>query len=164
MSEFFSRLVGILLLKNGPQDMPAGVVAPFLATGFYMAATALSLSIGEGPDNPVGVLTLAVALPLALVRIVLGLGGHPSRWGQTLTALFGTSGMLSLLSLPLAIAGSTEPSPVATVASLVLFFWSFTVDGHIWRHALDTSFAVGLAVAVVLFAISMYVITSVAGL
>ncbi len=153
------------MLKNGPQDMPAGVVAPTLATGFYLVATALSLSVGEGPENPVGVLVLAVVLPLALVRIVLGLRGHTSRWGQTLTALFGTSGLLSLLSLPLAIAagGGTEPNPVVTVASLVLFFWSFAVDGHIWRHALDASFAVGLAVAVVLFAVSMYVITSIAG-
>lgn len=163
MSEFFSRLVGILLLKNGPQDMPAGVVAPMLATGFYVAATALSLSVGEGPENAVGVLVLAVALPVILVRIVLGLRGHPSRWGQTLTALFGTSALLSLLSLPLATAGGSEPNAIVTVVSLVLFFWSFTVDGHIWRHALDTSFAVGLAVAVVLFAISIYIITSIAG-
>lgn len=164
MSELPSRLLGILLLKDGPQDLPAGNAALLLAAGLYLAATGASLSLGEGTDNPIGVLALALLLPLILVRIVLGLRGRPARWTQTLSALFGTSGLLSLLSLPLAGFSGSEPGPVVMVTSLVLFFWSFAVDGHIWRHALDTSFAVGLAVAVVLFAVSMSIITSVTGL
>ena len=170
MSEFVSRLVGVMMLKRGPQDLPAGTIPLLVATILYVAATALSLSIGEGPDNAAGILLLAVALPLVLTRIVLSLRKRPARWIQTVTALFGTSGLLSLLSLPLAISAegasasaSANPDPILTVASLVLFFWSFAIDGHIWRHALDTSFAAGLALAVILFAVSMYVITTLAG-
>ncbi|RFF30618.1 hypothetical protein [Wenzhouxiangella sediminis] len=168
MSEFVSRLVGVMMLKRGPQDLPAGTVPLLAATILYVAATALSLSVGEGPGNTAGILLLAVALPLVLTRIVLALRRRPARWIQTVTALFGTSGLLSLLSLPLAAAAqgagaNASPDPILTVASLVLFFWSFAIDGHIWRHALDTSFAAGLAVAVVLFAVSMYVITTLAG-
>lgn len=164
MSEFVSRLVGVMMLKRGPQDLPAGTFPLLAATILYVAATGLSISIGESPDNAAGILLLAVALPLVLTRIVLSLRKRPARWIQTLTALFGTSGLLSLLSLPLAAsAQSDNPDPFLTIASLVLFFWSFAIDGHIWRHALDTSFAAGLAVAVVLFAVSMYVITTLAG-
>lgn len=164
MSEFFSRLVGILLLKNGPQDMPAGTRPLMLAMALYVVTTATSIALGrEGPDNPPLTLALAVLLPLTLARIVLSLRGRAARWGQTVTALFGTSGLLSLVSLPMAGATGTEPDALLAIASLLLFFWSFAIDGHIWRHALDTSFSVGLAVAVVLFAISIYVITSIAG-
>jgi uncharacterized membrane protein YeiH len=164
MSDLFSRLVGILLLRNGPQDLPAGTAPLLLATTLYAGATALSLSMGEqGPERPALAMLLAVLVPLVLVRIVLSLRGRPARWLQTLTALFGSSGLLSLASLPLAAGAGPEPDAFLAVASLVVFFWSFAIDGHIWRHALETSFAAGLAVAVVLFAISLYAITFLAG-
>lgn len=163
MSAFLSRLIGILLLRDGPQNLPAGHLPMLLAIGLYMAVSAVSMSLSETAENPLGVVLLAVLLPLVLVRIVLTLKGKQARWLQTLTALFGTGALLSLLSLPLALSNGSEPPAPVVIASLVLFFWSFAVDGHIWRHALDTNFTTGLAVAVLLFAISMFVISSVAG-
>lgn len=163
MPELFSRLLAILILKSGPQDMPAGTRPVTLTMALYIIATGASLSVSERADNPVAVLALATVLPLILSRIVLGLRGRPARWSQTVSALFGTSALLSLASLPLGTGGGDQPGALVTLTSLVLFFWSFSVDGHIWRHALDTSFAAGLAVAVILFAVSIYVITSIAG-
>ncbi|NBD96302.1 MAG: hypothetical protein GVY11_07505 [Gammaproteobacteria bacterium] len=161
--ELISRLVGILLLRDGPQDLPAGSNALALAIGLYTLASGASLMAGEQPPgNPIGILLLAILLPMVLTRIVLSLRGRPARWIQTLTALFGTSALISLVSLPLSLGGG-EPSQPLIVASLVLFIWSFAVDAHIWRHALDTIYPVGLAVAVLLFALSMFVITSLAG-
>lgn len=162
MSEFLSRLVGILLLRDGPQDLPAGALPLALAVAFYVAASGASLLLGSTPDRPALVMAVAVVLPLLLIRIVLGLRGHPARWQQTATALFGTGALLAALSLPLSAAGP-EPAPALIVAGLVVFIWSFAVDAHIWRHALEASFAVGLAVAVVLFTVSISVITSITG-
>lgn len=162
MSEFLSRLIGIVLFRDGPQDLPAGPLPLVLAVTFYVAASGASLLLGQTPDKPVLVMAVAVVLPLLLIRIVLGLRGHPTRWQQTATALFGTGALLAALSLPVA-AGGPEPAPALVVAGLVVFMWSFAVDAHIWRHALETSFAVGLAVAVVLFAVSISVITSLTG-
>jgi|SRR5699024_5857130 len=163
MSELLSRLVGILILSSGPQHLPAGRRPVTLTMALYIIVTGISLSLTGQAENPVAVLALAAVLPLVLARIVLGLRGRPARWAQTVSALFGTSALLSLLSLPLSTVSGDAPGALATIVSLVLFFWSFSVDGHIWRHALDTSFAAGLAVAVILFAVSMYVITSIAG-
>jgi len=150
------------MLRDGPQDLPPGHAPLVLAVLGYIGASALSMSVGRTPEHPVGIIALAVTLPVILVRIVLTLRGHPARWLQTLTALFGTGALLSVLSLPLSLAGSEPPTPVI-LASLLLFGWSFAVDAHIWRHALEASFAVGLAVAVVLFTVSMFVINSLAG-
>jgi hypothetical protein len=163
MTDFFSRLVGILMLRDGPQDLPPGTPVLAGSVAIYVAATSVSIARGDGAEHPAAVMALAVVLPMVLSRIVLGLRNRLARWPQTLSALFGTSGLLSLLALPLSATAGSEPLPVLIVASLVLFFWSFAVDAHIWRHALDTSFAAGMAVAVLLFAVSMVVITSLAG-
>jgi len=106
-----------------------------------------------------------MALPLLLTRIVLTLRQLPQRWPQTVTALFGTSAILTAISLPLAAtgAGDGEPPLFTALASLAVFVWSFAVDAHIWRHALNTTYAAGLAVAVVLFAITLFTITTLAG-
>lgn len=164
MSDFLSRLIGVVVLRLGPQDLPAGTVPLILAIAFYLAMTGLMMLIGQPPENPLAVLLLAALLPLVLVRIVLNLRRRPERWAQTLTALYGTSAVISALTLPFAVLANNGEMPgPAVFASLVLFVWSFAVDGHIWRHALEVGFVTGIAVAVVLFATSLFIINSLAG-
>jgi hypothetical protein len=163
MAELLSRLVGLLMLREGPQDLPPGSGPLILAIAMYAGVNALAMQIAGTPDSPYAMLALAIVLPLVLVRIVLTLKGHAARWAQTLTALFGAGALLSALTLPLGVFAGESPSAPLAVVSLVLFIWSFAVDAHIWRHALDSSFAVGLAVAVVLFAISISLINWLAG-
>lgn len=164
MTDLLSRLIGITLLRLGPQDLPAGTTPLTLAVLLYLLATGLTMSLGQPPSNAPAVLILALLLPLVLVRIVLTVRGVPERWSQTLTALFGTSAILTAISLPLAsVAGQEEPPVIAVLMSLAVFIWSFAVDAHIWRHALNVTFATGLVVAVVLFAITLFVIQTLAG-
>lgn len=163
MLNLFSRLAAIVLLKLGPQDLPAGSNITLVCILAYLAVTTLSLTAGETPAQLPLVLFLAVALPVVLSRIVLGLRGHLARWHQTLSALFGTSALLSLLTLPINLSGSEQASAPAALLMLLAFFWSFSVDAHIWRHALEVSFAAGLALAVTLFAISVFTISTLAG-
>ena len=164
MSDLLARLIGIVLLRLGPQDLPAGTTPLTLAMLLYLLATGITMSLGQTPDNAAGVLMLALMLPLVLVRIVLTLRQYPARWAQTVTALFGTSAILTAISLPLAgMAGQEEPPVIAVLTSLAIFVWSFAVDAHIWRHALNVGFATGLAVAVVLFAVTLFIIQTLAG-
>ncbi|MFW5815226.1 MAG: hypothetical protein ACOCVP_00080 [Wenzhouxiangella sp.] len=163
MSIVFSRLIQILLLRQGPQDLPPGPSVLLATLTLYLLSAALSISLSEAAGSPTLVLLLATGLPMLLVWIVLRLKSRVSRWEQTLGALYGTSALLSLLSLPLNLQTATEPAPPVVLLSLVIFVWSFAVDAHIWRHALDTSFAAGLAVAMIMFVISFGIISSVAG-
>jgi len=163
MGPLFSRLIDIVLLRRGPQDLPAGRSVLLACLTLYVLIAALSLNIGRTPENPTAVLVLACALPMVLVWIVLRLRDRISRWEQTLSALFGTSALLSLVTLPFNFDTGGEPAPPVIIISLLVFFWSFVVDAHIWRHALDASFAVGLALAMLLFVISFSIISSVAG-
>lgn len=163
MTALLSQLLDIILLRRGPQDLPAGRSVLLACLSFYVLIAALSLNIGTTPDNPTAVLVLAAGLPLILVWMVLRVRNRISRWEQTLSALYGTSALLSLITLPLNFTADTEPSGAVVVISLLVFFWSFVVDAHIWRHALELSFAAGLAVAMLLFVISFSIISSLAG-
>ena len=163
MSSLFPPLIDIVLLRRGPQDMPAGRSVLLACLFFYVLIAAISLNIGRTPENPTAVLVLAAGLPLALVWIVLRLKDRVERWEQTLSALYGTSALLSLITLPFNFDTTDEPSQAVIVISLLVFFWSFIVNGHIWRHALDTSFAAGLAVAMLVFVMSFSIISSLAG-
>ncbi|QKK03725.1 MAG: hypothetical protein HND55_14265 [Pseudomonadota bacterium] len=163
MIEFLSRLLGIVLLRLGPQDLPAGWLPTGLSVLLYLAALALSMHWAGQPERPATFLLLAVVLPIGLARIVLALRRRPERTEQTLTALFGTAAILSLAALPLSASDARPPTAPLVLLSLFLFFWSFAVDAHIWRHALEVRFVTGLTVAVVLFAISLLTITALTG-
>lgn len=163
MPELLSRLLAIILLRQGPQDLPAGRSTLLASLGLYMLVAAISLNTGRSLEHPTLVLLLASGLPLLLVWIVLRLRQRPARWAQTLSALYGTSALLSLANLPLNLQASAEPAAPLVLFSLLIFLWSFMVDAHIWRHALDTSLAGGMAVTVLLFIFSFGFISSVAG-
>lgn len=143
--------------------MPPGTVALLMATGFYVVAATLSFSIGTTPDFALATILFSVAVPALSSAIVLWVCQRSQRWPQTLSALFASGGLLTLLSIPLSAGGSSPPGALAALAGLFIFVWSFSIDAHIWRHALDVSFAAGLAVAAILFFVSIYFITTVAG-
>ena len=163
MPELLSRLLAILLLRMGPQDLPPGRSPLLTSLSLYIVVAAISLNTGRTLENPTLVLLLAAGLPLLLTWIVLKLRQRLARWEQTLSALYGTSALLSLASLPLNLQAGPEPAAPLVLFSLLVFLWSFIVDAHIWRHALDTSLAGGMAVTVLLFLLSFAFISSVAG-
>lgn len=163
MSDLVKRLLAITLLRLGPQDLPAGVTVMLTCLGLYLFITGLSLSVSQPPDNVVLVMALAVAVPLMLSRIILVAASKVARWPQTVSALFGTSAVLSALSVPFGLASDDQGSTVGGLFLVVLFFWSLAVNGHVWRHALDTSFGAGMAVSVASFAATLFAINALTG-
>ena len=163
MTVLLHQLINIVFLRQGPQDLPPGRSVLLATLCFYVLIAALSLNMGHTPDSPTAVLVLAATLPLLLAWIVLKLKNRVGRWEQTLSALYGTSALLSMITLPLNIDASSEPATPVVLISLLVFLWSFAVDTHIWRNALDLSFAAGLGVAMILFIFTFGIISSVAG-
>jgi len=163
MTDLIIRLAGLLLLRRGPQDLPAGWPALLFTILAYLGVTAFNLGRGEGHPAPVAVMMLAVGLPLMLSWIVLKIRQRTERWTQTLTALFGSNALLSIVTLPFSLAAGSDPNTGLALVLLTSFFWSFAVDAHIWRHALEISFAAALVVTMMLFVISLFVITSLTG-
>ncbi len=163
MIELIQRLLAITLLRMGPQDLAPGGQTMFVSLTLYALIASISLFLPEPTGNPVVVMAVAIAVPLALSRIILVAAGKLARWEQTVSALFGTSAVISAISLPFGLTATDEGLAISGLVLVLLFFWSLAVNGHIWRHALEVSFGGGLAIAVLSFAATLFVVNAVTG-
>ncbi|MFA5589333.1 MAG: hypothetical protein WDA70_01250 [Lysobacteraceae bacterium] len=161
-ARFASRILDLLRLRSGPQDLPYSV--PLL---YRLAILALLVDLVAAwalEVNEASTLRLLVsfALTFALPWLVLRWRGHEARYVQTMLALLGTGIAFSLLFLPLAMSalahGMVTPEAVPTARQalfawliLAMVVWKITVTASIWRHALDWSLPAGVGVALLLF-------------
>jgi len=155
--------IDICLLRAAPQDLPASRVLPVLALACYVL---ISFLVSLSFYTKVAAFQVAVTdlvLLLALVPGLLYLQGKTARINQTLSALAGCGCLLGLVALPL-VQSLGPDVPVAEVPLLVsvfwlcLFVWNLLVVAHIMRHALSSSLAVGIGVAVMYALINIQII------
>ena len=162
MNSFIRQLWALCLLRTGPQDMP---VTPQLATQLVIALVLLQVgaSLMLGADDALAArMLLSVFLLVVPAWWLLGLKRTPERLPQTLTALAGTSLLISMIMLPLSAlviglpppTAETPPTGVQMFAALVTFAllaWKLSIDTHIWRNALEVPRALAMALALALF-------------
>lgn len=156
MLRFLETIWRIALLRAGPQDLPAGGSAPTISIAMYACIVVIS---GLADERTAGIsdLFVSIVVPLLAAGSILGLRRITARFNQTVAALFGTGALISLINLPLWFSSQTPlPAPLVMLA-LVALFWSLAVDGHVWRNALNCSFAGGLMVAVLILFLQMLV-------
>ena len=156
MLQFLDTIWRIVLLRAGPQDLPAGGAAPVVAIAMYACIVVIS---GLADERAAGFsdLFVSIMVPLVAAGAILGLRRLGARFYQTVAALFGTGALISLINIPLWLSSQTPlPAPLVMLALMALF-WSLAVDGHIWRNALNCSFAGGLMVAVLILFLQMLV-------
>ena len=156
LSALFRFVVDLCLLRATPADAPSQPLATGLAMLLYLALATLGHA---QQDNPLpallpalqGLLLLTVAVYLLLQALRLA-----QRLQQTLFSLFASACLLGMLGLALESslpADVQQANPLLVTAWLLLFGWSFVVDAHIIRHAIERSFALAMLIAVSLFAI-----------
>jgi len=155
----------ICLLKRGPQDIPA---SPFLFQGMlvtYFAAN-LILNVISGIDLIPALMSSAAELLLLLLSIwvVLSLAKYRSRFTQTAIAMMGTLLIFSVISVLLYVwlehAVTEAEKQGLLVSSVVLWIWTISVGGHIFRHALNTVFFVGFLVSFVNMSILIEILSA----
>lgn len=164
MLVYVQALINIALRRLGPEDLPDSGFLLGLTLAAYLLLQVPLAWIAYGPTTEI-VTTIAV---VALLRVVfmwalLQLTGLQSRFRQALTALLGTSALLSLLSIPFSIwreaTIAVQPSTaLPSISILAIMLWSLVIDGHILARTLSKPFAVGLMVAVAYFFVHMRVL------
>ncbi len=145
----------VCLLRRGPEDAPAH---PYAVAGAILINFSLLLWVftDDGATLPI-LPAIQVTLVLLLsIRLILVAYDRVARYPQTVFTLFATSTLLGLvLKFFLSLLGN-DPDNSATspliFIPLFLWIWSFVIDAHIFRRALDSSFAIGMLIAVMLFA------------
>lgn len=160
MLQLFRYWLDLCLLRAAPQDGPASAFVLGFALTCYVMVSVLVLTVSYGMGTGAQLAFLDLLVMTVFVLVMLYLSDKTSRIVQTLSALSGAGALLGLLALPLVLLSgpaSTEASlPFAlTLVWLLLSFWNLVVSAHIIRHALSTSLAIGVAMALLYVLISM---------
>lgn len=147
----------IALRRLGPEDLPDSRFL-LLTVGLVYAVMQLLLAIPiyGFTGSLLWSIGLDVVLLCGCVLGLLRLTGHPARFRQTLTAIFGTGALLSLCMLPfnLWLDSLAEPGTAAllpTLGLLAVVSWSLLVNAHIFSRAMSVHFALGLVVSIAYF-------------
>lgn len=145
----------LVLLRRGPQDMPH---SPAMLGALIVAAIAFYALVASFVAQ-VGVprATFSLLVTIASAWIALAVANRRERFVQTATALVTVDLAFSLLALPLLVLQgdiTPETKQLSAVQGLAVwmmfavFFWHIAVVAHVFRHALELPFRVGLLVAV----------------
>lgn len=150
----------ILLLRAGPQSVPASITVLWLAlllhytVGVMLALFFISFSFA---------LLYALVSTLTMVAVVHGLlllFKKHARYLQSLSALASGEALLGLLLLPLSLlyylgdGGEALRGPLALL-SLLVMGWNVALAAHIFRHALGVSRGLGFLYSVVYLIIAV---------
>jgi len=154
MSRILTNLAKMLLLRGGPQYLPASwrlmalLVIVYLAQNF---ATGQQLE----DENAVFKSLAAISLQVFALAGMLYWRRHLERFAQTLSALAGVGLVFNAITwtlLTLSDPGSDQP--LLALTWFGVFIWSLFVDAHIYRNALSVSLSVGMLITVLLLAAS----------
>ena len=162
----------IALFREGPESLPDSRPMLILAASLYALTDSLimlSSNLGgrvlaQSWDDFLFLRQLAgLLIPIALdislllvsVAATLFYFGNLDRLRQTLTALFGVSTLLQVISWPCFVLLFFENLSVLwallILALVLVLLWSIAAYGHILSHAISRSFGVGVALAALFF-------------
>lgn len=157
MIAYVKVLLNIILRKLGPEDLPDSSFLLGFSLAVYLSLQVFLALILFGPSI---ILAKTLALDIALLTFclwaLLRLTGFRTRFRQTLTALLGTSVVLSFISAPFSlwrqysINAETDAALPSTIVFAILL-WSLVIDGHILSRTLSKPFGVGLIASVIYF-------------
>jgi hypothetical protein len=143
----------ILLIRKGPEDLPASRFLMWLAIGASVALSLITAAALLPPEDVRVDVTLALATFAGVLYMsIVVVAGHRNRLTQFLTATFGTDALFTAIYLVgylvlLAIAGETTAKEVMGL----FFYWSIVVQGHIIARTIGGHWLVGIVIAIVVF-------------
>jgi hypothetical protein len=152
VTKLLNRIIDLLRLRAGPEDMPSSWST---ALGLISAYLMLGIITGQqlGSDDSSSAALAGVAMQFTAVIVMLKFRKFPERLPQTLSALAGVGIIFTFLSFAfLSQADPDKQQPVLALAWFGIFFWSLAVDAHIYRKALSITMAQGMLIAVLLLA------------
>ena len=154
MSALINIFFEICLLKKGPQDVPASRFLFQLVLLAYVSLNAIMLMLLED-DFVYSLVAIVVDLFLVvgLIKLVLIFANMPDRFLKTISAVLGTTIVMSIGMMMAQVWYDSVESEAAKefpgFLALVIFGWNIVVIGHILKNALDTFLSIGILLAVV---------------
>ena len=152
----------ICLLKYRPQDVPASRELLAISVGIYFLLDYVLAGLDENIANALPAAIVDTVFLLVFTLLLLLLRRMPGRWTQTATALAGTGIVFGLLLMPGVIILS-ESGPVTLIQQILsillylVLIWYVVVLAHIFRHALSSSFALGIFISMIYLLLGVFI-------
>jgi hypothetical protein len=149
MQVLFRLFLKILLLKQGPQDIPYSKGLTFFLLVLHMLTGLMLLGLSQTFSQALYSALTSTVIMVAFVQIMLITHRKDIRLLQTLSALAGVEILLGLFSIPLTMLyqnGISDPLVIGML-SLTIIGWNGMVAGHIFTHALGNNRALGFSYA-----------------
>jgi hypothetical protein len=160
MIRLFNFFVDVCLLRKGPQDLSASsVLLGFCILVHFLVGVGGELLLSTEPTEAIAWSALSITIVITATAAALSLFGLGTRLQQVLATYLGAEALLNFVFLPLSLAlvhastADQAANPLISLTWLVLFFWGFAIDGHIFRNAFSRSFPAGVLIAALLFSI-----------
>lgn len=157
MLAYVQTLLNVGLRKKGPEDLPdSGFLLGLTFAVYLLLQIVLVWAVLAGSSR----LTLSILIEILMIvvglRVLLTLSGYKSRFRQSLTAIFGTEGLLTVLQIPVNywhVAALTKATGVALPGTIIfaIEIWRVMIEGHIISRAISKPFGIGLMIAVAFF-------------
>lgn len=170
MSDLLRLFFSIALFKKGPQDVPYSwfLLAATLALTFVLDLLVLNfLNTRKEPLTVFVIfryLVVANAASIFMVYLIFLVHRFKNRFLQSITAMFGTELVLSLISVPVIllriIAYNSENVTMAIfgfLLTMLLIGWNIIVNMHILRFGLSVSPFYAGALSLILFATGIFI-------
>jgi hypothetical protein len=154
MREVLKLFAQILLLRRGPQDLPASGLLLILTVAAYVGVNCLFSSVFPPARGWPALLLVDVGFLLLWNALLLKVAGRPERIVQTTTAVFGYQLLLAPLLVPLQwLAERLHGDPTwqgpLVFAGLVLLVWLIAANSRIVSAALEWSITTSVALVIV---------------
>jgi len=139
-------------LQKGPEDVPASTALLMLMLMLMLFLDLVSTHLGLPGVRIFEILLIVIvanASVLVLTAVLLQLFGYVQRILQTLTALLGTSILITVLAMPVLFGLQTRMDNPGGWGILLLVFelWHLVITAHILRRALSISILLALLLA-----------------
>jgi len=158
MNRIFINLAGMLLLRSGPQNLPASWPLAIILVSAYMVQNLITGQQLED-DYAAAKSLLAISLQVVVLTGLLYWRRHLERFPQTLSALAGVGIVFNAITW--ALLTQSDPAanqPLLALTWFAVFIWSLFVDAHIYRNSLSVPFSMGMLITVLTLAASYVLI------
>ncbi len=153
----------IAFFRRGPEDLPASQFLLSLSLSIYAAGSMVTSAVYTEEAKLIFLEVMAdIILMLLWYSVLLAIYKRSARLQQTLTALFGTGGLLYVIAFPVMSwlqheIGTPAGAQSSVLLMMALLIWSIAVAAHIVRRALEVPIALGLAISIGYFVVSVAV-------
>lgn len=157
MLAYAQILLTVALRKKGPEDLPdSGFLLGLTLVVYLLLQFVLVWVVSADSGRMMLGIMIEILLIVFGLRILLTLANYKSRFRQSLIAVLGTEGLLTVLQIPVnywhvaAVANATSTALPDTII-LLIEIWRVMIEGHIISRAISKPFGIGLMIAVAFF-------------